>query len=62
MFALVEALKAMLTNVDRAPILLSPVSWQRPFLPQDELLARYTCFGMFVCGLAALFFVCGVGA
>ena len=39
-FAFVEALKAVVSNVEGAPILLSGVEWDRPFLPRDELFAR----------------------
>jgi hypothetical protein len=42
MFALVEALKAMVSNVDRAPIVLDSISWDRPFLPPEELVSRMT--------------------
>ena len=42
MFALVEAFKAMVSNVDRAPIVLHNISWDRPFLPQKELVSRMT--------------------
>ena len=40
MFAFVEAFKAMVSNVDRAPIVLHNVTWDRPFLPHDELVTR----------------------
>jgi len=42
LFAFVEAFKAMVTNIDRAPIVLNQISWDRPFLPQDELIGRLT--------------------
>jgi hypothetical protein len=41
-FALVEAFKAMVSNVDRAPLVLQNVSWDRPFLPWEELVGRLT--------------------
>jgi len=39
-FAFVEAAKAMVSNIDRAPIYLSLIDWQQPFLPRDELIGR----------------------